>query len=250
MGDPYDALALIYDRWQDRFGRFSDLVLPRLLPALRRHAAERASCGRPVMSFVDVGCGTGTLLLALASSQPDWRLAGTDACTGMLECARNKPGASGIVWQQAEMGAPLPAGPHAAAGSFFNALNNLPDTTALHRAFLAIAAALEPGGRFIFDVNNRAGYSSWWEGRDDYRGDGWRFSLECEFDPSSARAHGRAVVCVGERREELQLHERCFDDDEIEIALLAAELAPSVREPWAPYDTGEPGKTWWEARRL
>ena len=70
----YDALAPVYDRWQSAGGTtpFSQVALSRLLPALERFG--------PARSFIDLGCGTGDLLLGLQSVHPRWRLAGLDGC--------------------------------------------------------------------------------------------------------------------------------------------------------------------------
>ncbi len=45
-----------------------------------------------------------------------------------------------------------------------DALNHVARKTALHRVATAVARALLPGGRFFFDVNNRAGFKRYWCG--------------------------------------------------------------------------------------
>ena len=59
----YDAFASVYDEWQERYGAFWRVVLPRLEATL-----ARASLSGPP-SFLDLGCGTGALAVALTSSQ-------------------------------------------------------------------------------------------------------------------------------------------------------------------------------------
>jgi ubiquinone/menaquinone biosynthesis C-methylase UbiE len=80
----YDALAPVYDRWQraDGTALFSQLVLHKLLPVLGHQVRG------PARSFVDLGCGTGDLLLGGARARPGWRLAGLDGSAGMLAVAR------------------------------------------------------------------------------------------------------------------------------------------------------------------
>src|SRR5262245_58319254 len=57
---PYDAFAPHFDAWQRAFGgAYDDLILPRVLAALARHP-------RPVCRVVDLGIGTGDLVVALA----------------------------------------------------------------------------------------------------------------------------------------------------------------------------------------
>src|SRR5260370_28658366 len=91
----YAALAPVYDRWQALDGNrpFWELVLGQLEPVLRRRRA-------PVTSFVDLGCGTGELLLAVRARHPDWRLAGVDSSPAMLAVAPPKPGPARTNWRE------------------------------------------------------------------------------------------------------------------------------------------------------
>ena len=120
--DDYLALAAVYDEWQERFGPFWQLCLPRLLATLERHPPPAAP-----PAFVDLGCGTGALLAALHRQRPGWLLTGVDASAGMLACAAGKPGA--ITWVHAAFDDPwteaAPTRRYTAAGSFFDAVNHL-----------------------------------------------------------------------------------------------------------------------------
>ena len=142
--DLYDALAPIYDAWQaaNDMRPFALVTHAKLAPLLASEAG-----GAP-FSFVDLGCGTGTLLHALRADNPGWRLAGADASRGMLAAARAKPAAASIAWARGGLGAPLPFRPSFdAAGCFYDTLNHLPDETAL-----AAALAAREG---VADLNKR-----------------------------------------------------------------------------------------------
>lgn len=241
--DPYSALALVYDDWQARYGSFSDAVLARLIPLL--DAADP-----PVDSFVEAGCGTGTLLSRLSALRPRWRLAGADPSAAMLAEARRKPARSPIAWHQAPLGAPLPGGPYDAAGCFFNTLNHLTDVPALHRAFISLAAALKPGGLLAFDVNNRTGYASWWNGRHLYEGPGWLLQSDAHYDEFRGAAEATLAIWRGQQAAEVVVRERLFPDAEIAAALSVAGLRTISAEPWSPTPDGVAGSTFWVARRI
>src|SRR6266404_7506863 len=174
----YALLAPIYDQWQALAGAtpFWELTLDKLEPILRRGRAAPV-----VRSFVDLGCGTGDLLLALHTRHPDWRLAGIDASEAMLTQARNKPGAAGVSWWAGELTRlghstrDDALGTFDAAGAFYDTINHLLDRTALEHTFAAVAnRLLAPDGLFIFDVTNARGFAAWWKGNLTWRGPGWQ----------------------------------------------------------------------------
>jgi SAM-dependent methyltransferase len=238
----YDALAPIYDEWQsaDDMTPFALVALAKLEPALARWGRGR------VQSFADVGCGTGELLLALRRAHPDWRLAGTDVSAAMLGVAARKPHAGGVAWIRAPLDGPLPlAGPFDAAGAFYDTLNHLLDAAALARAVAAAAAALRPGGLFIFDLTNALGFERWWNGRNRWSGEGWSIAIETSYDPPART--GRALVTIGRGQTSaaFPLVERYFSDDEVRAALGGAGLAVLAAEPWSPFALDAPGKTLW-----
>lgn len=241
--DTYATLALVYDDWQAAYGNFSATVLERLLPLLDAQAP-------PVRSFAEAGCGTGALLVALAARRPDWQLAGADLSPAMLDRARAKPGAERIAWHQLPLGESLPGGPFDAAGCFFNTLNHLGSVPELRQAMAALAATLRPGGLLAFDVNNRAGYASWWNGRNVYQGPGWSMESRAVFDEASHRARARIAVRRGSQTAQVDVVERLFSDDEITAALHEVGLQTVRAEPWSPTPDGAPGSTFWTARRV
>jgi SAM-dependent methyltransferase len=244
--DLYDALAPIYDAWQasNDMRPFALVTHAKLAPQLAREAR-----GGP-FAFVDLGCGTGTLLHALRAEHLSWSLAGADASRGMLAVARAKPAAATIAWAQARIAAPLPFRPtFDAAGCFYDTLNHLADEAAVASALAAAARVVRPGGLVVFDVTNRLGFDRWWRGTSRFRAAEWRLTIEAEFD----HARGRGTATVGVDREgqaqSFALVERLVADAEIEGALAAAGLVVDRREPWSPFEIDVPGKTWWVARR-
>lgn len=89
-------------RWRV-FSRAYDTVLALTMRERRFRAAmrERVDAALPRGgSVLDVGCGTGTLAIALASSRPDARVTGIDGDAEILSLARAKPGAAAVEWRQ------------------------------------------------------------------------------------------------------------------------------------------------------
>ncbi len=64
-------------------------------PALVQAASRDLPTGG---SAVEVGCGTGSLTIALAQARPDARVTGVDGDPAILELARRKPGAERVTW--------------------------------------------------------------------------------------------------------------------------------------------------------
>ena len=107
VADVYDALAPIYDAMGG--GQpFAMLVAERLEELIAasppRRRVERRSFD--AVSFLDLGCGTGTLLLALRARHPGWRLCGVDVSPGMLAVAAQQARA-----RKRALGARAAAGP-------------------------------------------------------------------------------------------------------------------------------------------
>jgi SAM-dependent methyltransferase len=249
--DVYAALAPIYDDWQSCDGMipFAEVARAKLEPALR---AQSRYPGREAgFAFLDVACGTGTLLSGLRADHPDWRLAGTDGSAAMLGVAARKPGARSIAWGRSALDGPQPFGSSFdAVGCFYDALNHVSDTAALQRAMAAMGAVLRPGGLLVFDVTNEDGFARWWRGKPQFAGDGWHLTIDMQFDRE--RQLGLAEVAIAIRdapASRFMLRERHFSRGAIHEALAAARLVPVSEQRWAPFDGDLAGKTWWVARR-
>jgi SAM-dependent methyltransferase len=250
--DLYAALAPFYDDWQSSDGMtpFALVTCAKLTPLLEREARARAAqpADRP-LSFLDVGCGTGTLLCALRARQPDWRLTGVDASAEMLAAAARKPPARTIGLTRATLDQPFPfLRTFDAVGGFYDTFNHLADPAGLTRAFAALSAIVRPGGLLIFDLTNRRGFERWWRGRNDFRGEGWRISVEARFDPKTEIGRAKVTIVRKGSTRVFELIERHLSPDEVGRGLAAAGFAIERTEGWAPFANDLEGKTWWVAR--
>ena len=248
--DLYQALAPIYDDWQSSDGMtpFALVTFAKLIPLLEREAASPTRSRRP-FSFLEIGCGTGTLLGALRAERPTWRLAGADASAAMLGVAARKPGARTLTLALARLEQPLPfIRGFDAAGVFYDTLNHLADPPALARALAALSAVLRPGGLLVFDVTNRLGFERWWRGRNEFSGRRWRVVVEARFDAACHLGRAEVTIAAEEGVRSFQLVERYLSDDDVRDALGAAGLTVERTESWAPFASDVEGKTWWVAR--
>ena len=94
----YDAIAPLYDSGPGR-GRGVD---PELLAFVKQRVSLEA------LSLLDIGCGTGSQLVANHAAEPNARMVGVDRSVGMLRQACRKSRA--VAWVQADAAAlPFPA---------------------------------------------------------------------------------------------------------------------------------------------
>jgi SAM-dependent methyltransferase len=249
----YDAIAPIYDEWQAWNGMtpFAVLTAAKLAPLLEREAEMAAADRGQPFSVLDIGCGTGALLLKLRERRPDWCLAGVDGSAGMLTAAAAKPRARTVAWTRARLAGPLPyrAERFDAIAAFYDTMNHLLEAEALGRALGALANVLRPGGLFAFDVTNRIGFERWWRGRNDFRGLDWRVTVDARFDPHTTLGTADIAIERAGFRGTFRLTERLFTEQEVQRRLAAAGFAVERADPWSPFPWDAPGKTLVIARR-
>jgi ubiquinone/menaquinone biosynthesis C-methylase UbiE len=145
--DPKTAGRVIHRaRWYDLFGRLISFGRDK---AFRDKLIELAA-PTPGENVLDVGCGTGTLAVALKSKVGTGEVYGIDASPEMIEVANEKSAKHGsdIDFQVALIEViPFPDGAFDLVTSSLM-LHHLPDD--LKRTGLAeIRRVLKPGGRFM-----------------------------------------------------------------------------------------------------
>jgi SAM-dependent methyltransferase len=243
VADVYDALAPIYDAMGG--GQpFAKLVAERLEELI----ASREALASDAVSFLDLGCGTGTLLLALRASHPTWRLCGVDVSPGMLAVAGSKPGHESVLWARARLPGALPFTQRFdLVGAFYDMLNHLPDRDALEATFRTVASVLRPGGLFVFDLNNAFGFETWWQYRVALDVEGRHLDTELDYDARARTARATMDLGSGGLERRFVLQERCFSESEVAGALVAAGLVPELVAPWSPVNPDSPSKTWFVA---
>lgn len=117
-----------------------------------------------VLVACDLACGTGTTALDLAAR--GIRMYGVDLSPGMCHAARRKARERRLALRviHADMRDFRLPEPVDLIVCEYDAINHVPRHSDLRRVLLAVARALNPGGRFFFDVNNLAGFDKYWRG--------------------------------------------------------------------------------------
>ncbi|GAB1326642.1 methyltransferase domain-containing protein [Streptomyces sennicomposti] len=138
-----------YTGWVNRFS-----------PKLVAHLAEVSGGDR---TAADICCGTG--VTAGYFLDGGWTLYGVDGSKAMLDLARARHAAriedGGLTLVESDARAfELPAKVSACV-SLDGALNHLPSTDDLRQCFAAVAAALKPGGEFVFDLYEQSHFLHW-----------------------------------------------------------------------------------------
>ncbi len=138
---------------------FYDLLAKALgADAVRALLVERASPG-PGQRVLEIGCGTGSLLLMVKRAQPGAEVVGLDPDPGALEIARRKAARAGLAIRlDPGFSERLPY----ADGSFDHVLSSLMfhhlSLTAKEQTLREVRRVLRPGGRFhLVDLDGTPG---------------------------------------------------------------------------------------------
>jgi SAM-dependent methyltransferase len=245
----YKVLPQIYDRWQQTYGAdYSTLILPRLLATIDRHKI-------PTTSFLDVACGTGSL--GLMMSKRGWSFWGVDASALMVEKARRKfrsARRAGAILRQDMRSIRLPVSVGLAT-SMFDSVNHMLSRRDLLRVFRGVAGTLDPGGYFVFDVNNELCFRKLWKHTGTVHHRDFTLIMENRYERPRRRAYSFVTVFLraGSRYERLAeiVQERWYTKPELRGALREAGFDVLESEDFNFTDVPEVGaiKTWWVARK-
>ncbi|TSB32803.1 class I SAM-dependent methyltransferase [Streptomyces benahoarensis] len=147
----YGAIAEIYDRLDDWIvATWHEQPVPARVAFLRTRWARH---GRPVRDVLDLCCGTGSVLHALATA--GYRVTGLDRSPQMLGLARRRLGDGVPLIEAALPDLPLPDAAMDAVCSTGAALSYTPGEEELTGILRAVHRVLRPGGTFLFDVLSR-----------------------------------------------------------------------------------------------
>ncbi|MEV4312549.1 class I SAM-dependent methyltransferase [Actinocrispum sp. NPDC049592] len=141
MTRPYDALALVYDRWNAEadYQRWAGFLHSRF-------AGERIS------RVLDVCCGTGRMIGPL--QELGYEVSGVDGSAAMLTRAAANV-SPGTRLRHAMLPGAAPEQPVAdAAISCFDSVNYFVSDEDLRGLFRFVANSLRPGGLYAFDLNS------------------------------------------------------------------------------------------------
>ena len=144
-----NAEAEAYDAWADHY----DIADADRAPFI---AFYGSLLGPDTRSLLELGCGTGTILAAMAARLRDEhhvvpdRVAGVDLSAGMLRVAAARH--PGIEWIHGDICKPPLHGRFDLVTSCFNTLQHLLDYSDLLRALHAARDCLADEGRFAFDI--------------------------------------------------------------------------------------------------
>ena len=137
---PYDSIAGMYH------ALWFDWYLPAAMPALESLFFSQVPPGARVL---DVCCGSGHVTKELVKR--GYQVCGVDQSAELIALARQQlPDAEFCVQDVCSL---TLAEKYAAAICTFDSLNHILTLSGLESAFRHIRAALQPGGRFVFDMN-------------------------------------------------------------------------------------------------
>ncbi len=244
MAISYDAFAPHFDAWQRSFGpAYDDLVLPRIVRTLERHAPA-------AHRIVDLGIGTGDLAIALV--QRGYEVVGVDRAPAMLAVAREKARQAGVALAllRQDIRRLRLRRPADVALCVYTVLNQQTADGDLVRTLRAVRAGLVPGGLFVFELNLAAGYARYWQGEHAADVGGAVIVRTHRRRPGSAviQAHVsiRRRTCGGFDEVTDHIAQRPYDDAEVEAALAGTGFTVLDRERYDPFEaSAEPTKALW-----
>lgn len=134
-----EAFADVYDDW------YSDLDDADFADA------AVAACPGQRARVLDLGTGTGRVLIRHLASRPGDTVTGVDSSSAMLAIARSRPELAGAALVELDFSRTLPDGPFDVVLAGYNTLFNLPDDETLASCLSLVASVLDAQGRFVVD---------------------------------------------------------------------------------------------------
>ena len=212
---PYTALAAGYDVVMahvdyDDWAAYVDELLHAFHPGPR--------------SILELGCGTGSLAIALCDLD-DYDYQATDAALAMIETARAKAEAAGadVTFEVMDFTAIEIEEPVDAVLLLYDGLNYLLSEADVRKLLNGAYDALRPGGLLIMDqstpansINNEAYFEDWGSGK------AFRYRRRSRYD-ASTRLHTTTFDLTVEGRRAREQHvQRAYTLDEIGVLVEAA----------------------------
>ena len=142
MDNFYDALAMYYDTMQSDMDPEAWADFISML--IKRHSGIKTE------SITDLGCGTGSVTIALA--EKGYSMTGLDSAEEMLAQATAKDGAEKVLWSAQDITCFDIGGKSDCFISTLDTVDHILDSQALGKLFGSVGESLEEGGVFIFDA--------------------------------------------------------------------------------------------------
>jgi SAM-dependent methyltransferase len=244
--DTYRLLARYYDHLFEEGPAFARARRTVLGPVWRQ-----------VQSACDLCCGTGTFAVEIA--QRGIEMFALDLSPDMIAATRKKARAAGVkvTAAVADMRAFRLPHPVDLITCEYDAVNHVPQRRDLARVCRSAARALNPGGYFAFDVNNRDAFLTIWANTWFIEKDPVALVMRGSYEYPAMRAMVDVEWFVRQgklwKRYHEHIEEVCWTADEIRRALEEAgfddiqewDAAPFFRSPF----TLPGNRTFWRARR-
>lgn len=227
-----DSFADVYDDWYSDLddADFADAVL--------------AACPDQPARVLDLGTGTGRVLVRHLASRPNDTVTGVDSSAAMLAVARSRPELAGATLEEHDFSRSLPDGPFDVVLAGYNTLFNLPDDGALASCLSLVASVLGDEGRFVVDC-----ISPPLDAGGDHVGirtlDAHEVVLSVSrHDPSTGRITGQFVQFTDEGGVRLRPWSvRYVSPERLDEIASSCGLALVTRRGDGPTGTWEPGST-------
>lgn len=249
--EPYDAISLIYDRWQYSFHRpFHELVCESLCEEIRRYRLSRGC-------FLDLACGTGDVANFMAHE--GWEVWGVDSSRAMLQMAEKKRNChqGRLVYLQQRIENLSLNRLFDLAGCFYDSINHILQKRTLQRALVRIRRHLTQNGLFIFDTNTLRCYEDLWNTTSVGHEDEFTVIIENTFTQRSRRAVSKVTIFKRTdsglyEKMKVQVAERWYSEAEIESMLRKAGFSVLRRDPMYLFVNREPDpyKQWWVCKAV